>query len=160
MIMTLTRWHKPEQNWGLSASRPVGTLRDEIDNIFDRAFGQLFEGSAQGRFGGWVPTVDLFEDKDNLTVKSEIPGMNKEDIAISLHEGFLTISGERKAEEKTQTGEVFRTERYEGRFSRSLALPTKVNAERINATYKNGILTVVLPKAEEVKPRQIQVDIK
>jgi len=159
--MTLTRWHKPEQNWTVSPFRRMSTLRDEIDNIFDRTFGQLFENTAQTRLlSGWVPAIDLIEDKDTLTVKCEVPGMKKEDIEISLHEGFLTISGERKHEEHKKEGEVYRTERYEGRFSRSLALPSKVEADKINATYKDGVLTVVLPKAEEAKPKQIQVNVK
>jgi HSP20 family protein len=159
--MTLTRWHKPEQNWALSPFRRMSTLRDEIDNIFDRAFGQALENPTQTQLlGGWIPAVDVYEDKDNLTVKCEVPGMKKEDIDISLHEGFLTISGERKHEEKKTEGEFYRTERYEGRFSRSLTLPSKVNAEKINATYKDGVLTVVLPKAEEAKPKQIQVNVK
>lgn len=159
--MRLTLWQKPEQNWQVSPFRRMSTLRDEIDNIFDRAFGQIFESPAQTQLaGGWVPALDLYEDKENLTVKCEVPGMKKEDIDISLHEGFLTISGERKHEEKKQEGEVYRTERYEGRFSRSLALPSKVNADKINATYKDGVLTVVLPKAEEAKPKQIQVNVK
>lgn len=138
----------------------MSTLRDEIDNIFDRTFGQLFESPGQTQLmGGWVPALDLYEDKDNLTLKCELPGMKKEDIDISLHEGFLTISGERKHEKK-QEGEVYRTERYEGRFNRSLALPSKVNFDKINATYKDGVLTVKLPKAEEAKPKQIQVNVK
>jgi HSP20 family protein len=159
--MTLTRWHKPEQNWGLSPFRRMTNLRDEIDNIFDRTFGHLLQ-QEQGTqlLGGWVPAIDLFEDKDTLTVKCEVPGMKKEEIDISLHEGFLTISGERKREEQKKEGELYRTERYEGRFSRSIALPSKVNADKINATYKDGVLTVVLPKAEEAKPKQIQVNVK
>jgi HSP20 family protein len=159
MHMTLTRWHKPELNWGLSPLRRMTSLRDEIDNIFERTFGQVFE-TPQQLVGGWVPALDLYQDKDNLTVKCELPGMKKEDIDISLHEGFLTISGERKQESEKKEGEVYRTERYEGRFSRSLALPSKVNAEKITATYKDGVLTVVLPKAEEAKPKQIQVNVK
>jgi HSP20 family protein len=154
--MTLLRWQKPEQNWTLSPFRRANTLRDEIDNIF----GQLFEGLPTQTVGGWVPAVDLYETKDNLTVKCELPGLKKEDIGISLHEGILTISGERKHEEKRKDSEVYRTERYEGRFSRSLTLPSKVSANAINATYKDGVLTVVLPKAEESKPKQIQVDVK
>ncbi len=159
--MTLTRWHKPEHNWELSPFRGMTTLRDEIDTIFDRAFGQLLQpGHSPQLLAGWVPAVDLYEDKDALTVKCELPGMKKEDIDISLHEGFLTISGERKSEQKKKEGEVYRTERYEGRFSRSLALSSKVNHESINATYKDGVLTVVLPKAEDAKPKQIHVNVK
>lgn len=155
--MTLTRWQKPIQNWTLSPFGRSSTIRDEIDNIFNHAFGPFFESTVQTQLTGWVPAVDLYQDKDNLTVKCELPGMKKEDIAISLHEGVLTISGERKHEEKKQEGEVYRTERYEGRFSRSLSIPSKVNADKINATYKEGVLTVTLPKAEESKPKQIQV---
>jgi len=159
--MTLTRWQKPEQNWTVSPFRQMTTLRDEIDHMFDRAFGNFFESPTQTQLsGGWIPAVDLYEDKDALTVKCELPGMKKEDIDISLHENFLTISGERKHEEQQKTGEVYRTERYEGRFSRSLSLPSKVAADKISATYKDGVLTVVLPKAEEAKPKQIQVNVK
>lgn len=155
--MTLTRWQTPKQTWSFSPFRPVTTLRDELDQIFNTAFGQVF-GPADQTQSPWVPAVDLYQNKDSFTVKCELPGLKKEDINISLHDGSLTISGERKREEKKQEGEVYRTERYEGSFSRSLVLPSKVDAEKINATYKDGVLTVTLPKAEEAKPKQIHVN--
>lgn len=157
--MTLTRWQTPKQTWSFTPFRRAGGLQNEIEQIFDQAFGPLFGSRTQPELtGGWIPAVDLYEGKDSLTVKCELPGLKKDDIGISLQNGFLTISGERKNEVKVQEGEVYRTERYEGRFNRSLALPSKVDAEKINATYKDGVLTITLPKAEEAKPKQVKVN--
>jgi HSP20 family protein len=99
---------------------------------------------------------DLYQSNDNVVAVVELPGMRKEDIDISLHDGTLTISGER--ERKNAGGEkAERTERYVGTFRRSIALPTRVDASKVSATYEDGILKVTLPKAEEAKPKQIQV---
>jgi len=109
---------------------------------------------------GWFPAVDVFEDKDSLQVRAELPGMKKEDIEISLHDGYLTLSGERKQEEKHQDAEVYRSERWVGRFHRTISLPCSVVADKIKATYNEGVLTVNLPKAEEAKPKQIPISVK
>lgn len=85
--------------------------------------------------------------------------MRKEDIDISLHDGTLTIAGERKHEEEKKEGELFRSERFFGRFQRSVALPSPVDPGKVKAVYKDGILTVTLPKTEESKPRQIEVSV-
>ena len=158
--MTLTRWHKPD-NWNLSPFRRMSTLRDEIDQLFDRLVTSPLEATRGTQFlSGWLPPVDLVEDKDNFVVKAELPGLKKDEIEISLHDGFLTLSGERKAEKKEDTSEVYRTERYMGRFQRTISLPTRVVAEKIKATYTNGVLSVTLPKAEDAKPKQIPVEVK
>jgi HSP20 family protein len=132
-------------------------LRDELDRFFETPFNGIEE--RQHFLTGWGPALDVYEDKDNVTVKVEIPGMKKEEIEISLHEGTLTLSGERKNEAKGNYGDAqaIRTERFAGRFSRSITLPADVNAEAVKATYKDGLLTVVLPKAEESKPKQIEI---
>ena len=109
--------------------------------------------------GGWVPALDVYEDKDNLTVKAELPGMKREEIEVSLHDGALTISGERKSETKDGNAEVYRSERFVGRFQRTVTLPSPVASDKVKASYKDGILTVTLPKAEEAKPRKIQVNV-
>jgi HSP20 family protein len=164
IIMTLTRWHRPEVR-ELSPFRRMSTLRDEVDQLFDRVFDRFLESPldiARGPqfLAGWLPAVDLYEDKDSLIVRAELPGMKKEDIDIALHNGFLTLSGERKEQKKYEEGETFRSERFLGRFQRTIGLPSKVDAEKIKATYKDGVLTVVLPKSEEAKPKQIPVDVK
>jgi len=110
-------------------------------------------------FSGWTPSLDLYEDKDRLVVKVEVPGMKREDIDVSLHEGCLSISGERKGEEKYKEADVYRAERFFGRFQRTVALPAPVAADKVTAQYQDGILTVTLPKTEEAKPRRIDVNV-
>jgi len=103
--------------------------------------------------------VDLFEDKDNFVLRAELPGMKKEDIDLSLHDGSLSISGERQSEDKYQDAEVYRAERFFGRFQRTISVPAPVSADKIKAQYKDGILTVTLPKTEEAKPKHIEVKV-
>ena len=155
--MTLTRWHRPELSW--TPFRQLSSLRDEIDRLFEAPLSSLTELS-QPFSGGWIPAIDLYEDRDNYVVKMELPGMKKEEIDISLHNGVLSISGERKDEEKHEDAETYRSERFFGRFQRSVTLPAVVEGDKVNASYKDGILTVTLPKAEEAKPKQITINAK
>jgi len=131
-------------------------LRDELNSLFELPLSTGFDQSGQ-LFSGWSPPLDLYQSNDNLIAVVEVPGMRKEDIEISLHEGTLTIAGERR--HQSGNGEqAERTERYVGKFRRSIALPARVNAEKVSATYRDGVLTVTLPKAEEAKPKQIKVN--
>jgi len=132
-------------------------LRDEIDRLFEAPLAELTRTSQL--LSGWTPALDMFEDKDNVYVRMELPGMRKEDIDLSLHNGSLSISGERKTDDKYQNAEVYRAERFVGRFQRTVTLPTPVKGEKVKAQYKDGILTVTLPKAEEAKPKQIDVNV-
>lgn len=153
--MSLIRYQFPQlQNSWPSFDR-LSSLRDELDRLFD--FAQPTRDS--GLFSGWTPALDVFDDKDHLTVAVELPGLKKEDIDLSLHDGVLTVSGERKTEREQKEGESFRSERTFGRFQRSVTLPTAVDASKVSAAYKDGILTVTLPKAEEAKPKQIEVAV-
>ena len=131
-------------------------MRDEIDRLFEFPFGEL---AGQRFFNEWAPAVDLYEDKDSFIVKAELPGMEKKNIDVSLHDGALTISGERRHEERKE-GATHRTERFYGKFQRTVTLPTKVEGDKVKANYKDGILTISLPKAEEAKPKQIEVQVK
>ena len=156
--MRLIRWQRPETTV-FDPFRQLSSLRDEIDRLFESPLSTLTEVT-QPFLSGWLPAVDVFQDKDNITVKAELPGMKKEEIEISLHDGALTLSGERKVEQNHENAESCRSERFLGRFHRTLPLPASVDAEKVKATYKDGILTVVLPKAEEAKPKQIEVNVK
>jgi HSP20 family protein len=152
--MKLIRYHAPNSVPWPALDR-WSNLRDELNSFFDMPFSSNFGRTGQ-LFTGWSPALDLYESGDHLVAVVELPGMRKEDIDISLHDGTLTISGERKRESNNdETAQ--RTERYVGTFRRSIALPTRVDAGKVGATYKNGILKVTLPKAEEAKPKQIQV---
>ena len=115
---------------------------------------QLFDVQAQHV---WAPVLDVQEDKDNFRVRVELPGLKREDITVSIEDGTLVISGERKTETADEGTEVHRQERYYGKFSRALTLPSAVAADQVKAAYKDGILTVTLPKAEEAKPKNITV---
>ena len=152
--MKLIRYQAPESApW--SALDRWSNLRDELNSFFDMPFWSGFDRTGQ-LFTGWSPALDLYETGDHFVAVVELPGMRKEDIDISLHDRTLTISGERKRD--INNGETAqRTERYVGTFRRSISLPTRVDASKVSATYQDGILKVTLPKAEEAKPKQIQV---
>jgi HSP20 family protein len=140
------------------------TLRDELDNLFQQALTRPLEtpfGLDPSRLPeDCLPALDLYEDKDGLVVTVELPGMKKEEIAISLEDGLLTVSGERKQNPKHDAAAVCRCERVSGRFERRVSLPCKVDAGKIKAAYTDGVLTVTLPKSEEAKPKQIPIDTK
>ena len=154
--MNIVKWQRPLLTTWPDFGR-LSDLRDEIDRLFESPLTELTRTS--NLMSGWTPALDVFEDKDNYTVKAELPGMKKEDIEISLHDGTLSISGERKGETKHEEAEVYRAERFFGRFQRTVSLPTTVAADKAKATYKDGLLTITLPKTEEAKPKQIQVSV-
>ena len=152
--MSLIRYQPLEPMSWQSVDR-WSNLRDDLNSLFELPLWSSFARQGQ-LFGGWSPALDLYQDKDNIVAVVELTGMRKEDIEISLHDGALTISGERKSQTSNDE-KAERTERYIGRFRRSIALPNRVDANKISATYRDGILTVTLPKAEEAKPKQIEV---
>ena len=131
-------------------------LRDELNSFFDMPLWSDF-GRTDQLFTGWSPALDLYESGDQFVAVVELPGMRKEVIDISLHDGTLTISGERKREKSSNGETAQRTERYVGTFRSSIALPSRVDPSKVSATYQDGILKVTLPKTEEAKPKQIQV---
>ena len=151
--MKLIRFQRP--NTCLSLLEQSDTLREEINRLFDTPFRGVFQDS--DLFNGWSPTLDVHEDKDHVTVKVELPGVKKEDIDLSLHDGTLTISGERKSERNENDEGFSCQERFFGRFQRTVTLPKPVNPNTVNARYTDGILTVTLAKTEESKPKQIEV---
>jgi len=137
------------------------TLRNRLDRLFyrfDRRFGENFDEPIYS--GNWMPTTDIFETKDNLIIKAELPGMEMKDINVEIENNVLTIQGERKFEEKTEEKGFQRFERAYGKFVRTFTLPPGVNPDKIVATYNNGILELDLPKKEEAKPKNVHVDVK
>lgn len=121
-------------------------LQDELDRLF-------------GTQTVWAPALDVQESKDNYIFRAELPGLKREDIDVSLQDDTLVISGERKVEKVEEGVEVHRQERYYGKFQRTLTLPEPVAADKVKADYKDGVLTVTLPKTEAAKPKKIDVSV-
>ena len=127
---------------------------DRLNRMFSDFYGEAFSRSA------WVPAVDIYEtDAHEVVLKAELPVMKREDISVTFENGVLTLKGERKFEQETSKESYHRVERRHGAFSRSFTLPNSVDATRISAAYKDGVLTIRLPQREEAKPKQIDVNI-
>jgi HSP20 family protein len=137
---------------------PARELADmEIDRL-NRMFTEFY-GDAFSR--GWVPAVDIYETDDHeVVLKAELPEMKREDIHITFENGVLTLRGERKVEQEVKRDNFQRLERRYGTFSRSFTLPNTIDPSRINASYKDGVLTVRLPQREEARPKQIAVNVE
>lgn len=137
--------------------RPLGLsrLQTDMNDLFSQFFADWEQSGTS--LGAYVPAMDLLEQDDQLIVKAELPGMTAEDIDISVQGNVLTLRGEKK-EERNEEGKRFHyVERRSGMFHRTLSLPTEVDAENINASYRDGVLTIKLPKSEAAKPRRIAV---
>lgn len=146
--MELVRWEPFE---GLNR------LHGRINDLFDGSFARALPSAAAA--AAWLPPVDILESKDGYLIRAELPGMKKEDFHLEVNDGSLTLSGERKAEKITDGAAYHRNERVHGKFSRSFYLPQTVKQDGINATYRDGILEIHVPKAEEAKPRQISINV-
>ncbi|MDT5157329.1 MAG: hypothetical protein QOH51_1686 [Acidobacteriota bacterium] len=136
--------------------RDLKTLQDEVNRLFSTNFSRSYgeEGFARG---AWTPNVDIFENKDEIVLEAELPGMNREDFELTIENNVLTLRGERRFEKKDEADNYHRVERAYGAFSRSFTLPQTVSPENANAEYKNGVLRVALHKREEVKARRIEI---
>jgi HSP20 family protein len=143
--------------------RPFREL-EEMERRLDEVFGRPFRPTLWRRLPvevrGWAPAIDVFEKEDKFVVKAELPGIKKEDIDVSVVGDMLTIKGERKAETEVKEEDYYCCERSYGSFFRSMALPSTVDAKKIEASYENGILKVTLPKAPEIKPKKVPVSLK
>jgi len=137
--------------------RGVTTLQDQINRLFNEAFDRT---SDEANLTTWAPAVDIYETEHELVVKADIPEIKPEELDIRVENNILTIRGERKFEKKVSENNYLRVERSYGSFSRSFSLANTVNAEAIKADYKNGVLTLSIPKREEAKPKQIKVSVE
>ena len=140
----------------LSAFRGTSTLQDQINRLFHDSF----ERSGQeSNLTAWAPAVDIYENEHELIVKADLPDIEPKDLDIRVENNVLSIRGERKFEKKVNEDNYLRVERAYGSFSRSFSLANTVNPDGIKADYQNGVLTLVIPKREEAKPKQIKVNV-
>src|SRR5882724_2571594 len=147
--MELVRWDQVEG---------VNRIQSRINELFEDTFGRT-RAQQSAAAGVWYPPVDILESKDSYLIRAELPGMRNEDLKTEVHDGSLTLSGERKFEEPANGVEYHRVERVAGKFSRSFYLPQTVKSDGIKATYLDGILEIHVPKAEAAKPKQIAINV-
>ena len=154
MAKGLTIW-KPFTE--LAPFREFERMRRDMDRLWDSFFERGVRRTDEE--GEWLPSLDVAETKNDVVVKAEIPGMDPKDIDISLTDGLLTIKGEKKQEREEKEKDYHLVERSYGTFTRSIRLPKEVQRDKINASYKNGVLTVTLPKSEEAKRQEIKIKV-
>lgn len=144
--MAITRWQP---------FRELSFFQERMNRLFDDFLGD--RGELDASAAGWAPAVDIYEDKDKLILKADLPGINEKDISLDVDGNRLTLKGERRMEKETKEENYHRVERAYGQFVRSFTLPNTVDVDNIKATFNNGVLEVALPKKEEVKPKQISI---
>lgn len=138
--------------------RDLLTTQDRFNRLLNATFPQLFgEEGISAR--GWAPAVDIYETDDNLVLKAELPGVDPKDVEVRVEDNTLYLKGERKHEREVKEENYHRVERSYGSFSRTFRLPSSINAGRVKAEYKEGLLTLTMPKREEAKPKTIKIDV-
>lgn len=140
-----------------SPSTELRRMQREIDRLFDDFVPTRPSGNGDAETAVWTPRTDVAETEDSYVLHVDAPGLKREDFNINWQEGTLTVSGERKWEERSERENVVRVERAFGHFFRSFQLPKSVNGDMISAAYQDGVLTINIPKAEESKPRRIEI---
>jgi HSP20 family protein len=147
--MAIVRW---------SPFRELVSLQDEMNKIFDEFFTRRTGERANP--GLWAPALDISETDSEIVVKADLPGVKKDDVSISITNNILVIRGEKKREVEENKENFHRVERLYGSFHRSIELPAVVQTDKVNASFENGVLTIILPKSEEVKPQEIEIKVK
>ena len=154
--MVMERW-SPFGLSGVDRWEPfrVSDIQTEINRLFDNLFGR--SAPTVGR--KWTPPVDMYATKDDLVLTLELPGVTERDVSVSITDDLLTVKGERRFENQVKEQDLLHVERSYGKFERLVQLPMPVQADRVKATYGDGILEIKLPKAEELKPKEIKIDV-
>jgi len=156
--MSLVRWN-PARDLSAFPS-DVLSMRKEFNRLFDSFFQGDLADTTSAFTSAWIPAVDIAERENEFVVRMELPGVKKEDVKITMQEGILTVRGEKKQEKESKGSDFHRVERAYGSFQRSFTLPTAVKSGDIDASFSDGVLNISLPKAEEAKPKQIDVRVK
>lgn len=144
---SLTRW---------DPFRDFSKAQEQVNRFLEDAF---LRRASDSSLTTWAPEVDIHETEDELVLEADLPGIEEKDLDIRVENNMLTVRGERKFEKKVNEENYLRVERAYGSFSRSFSLPHTINAEAIKAEYRNGVLTIHVPKREEAKPRQVKVNV-
>ncbi|HTS20116.1 MAG TPA: Hsp20/alpha crystallin family protein [Verrucomicrobiae bacterium] len=151
--MAMVRWTPRSDLWDPFAS--LSDIQDEMNRLFDTS---LRRSGSRALDGAFFAPCDIFEEKDKLVIRMDLPGLRKDDVHVTLQQGLLTIKGERKAD-APKDANYYAQERVSGTFTRTIQLPVSVEAGKIDASFRDGVLQVTLPKSEDAKPKQIEVKV-
>lgn len=135
-------------------------IRDNFNRLFDAPLLRAFDSNLPAREGMFAPEVDITGNDDEIVIHADLPGVEAKDVHIDVSNNILTISGERREETEKKEKNSYRTERFFGSFQRSFSLPEGMDSDKVKASYKNGVLTVTIPKSEKVKPKQISIEVE
>ena len=138
--------------------RDLFVTQDRFNRLFNETFSRAF-GDEETPVRNWAPAVDIFENDSNIVLKAELPGIDPKDVEVRVEDNTLYLKGERKFEKETKEENYHRIERAYGSFARSFSLPNSIDAEKVAADYKDGLLTLTLPKREEAKPKTIKISV-
>jgi HSP20 family protein len=155
--MAMERWSPFGSIEPWDPFRGLGDIQSEMNRLFDNAVGRPTAMAVAERM--WLPTVDVRETKDDIVLCFDIPGVNEKDVHLSITGDLLAVKGERRFQREGSADSYHRVERVFGKFERSVQLPIAIQTDKVRATYRDGVLEVTLPKAEEVKPREIKIDL-
>lgn len=139
--------------------RDFSDIQSEMNRLFDSFFGRPSQVACGGMERVWAPSVDMYETKDEVVVTADLPGLNEKEIHLSITGDMLTLRGERQWNQQVKQENYYRGERWFGKFERALPLPVPVQADKVKASYRDGVLTVSLPKTEEIRPKEIKIDV-
>jgi HSP20 family protein len=156
--MAMERWRPFGSTERWEPFRNVSDIQGEVNRLFDTFLGRPAAGTmVNGR--PWLPAIDMHETKDDLVLTVDVPGVRDKDVTVSITGDLLSIKGERRAPDDAKDYQYLHVERVYGQFERLVQLPMAVQADKVTATYRDGVLQIVLPKAEELKPRAVKIDI-
>jgi len=138
--------------------RDLFTTQDRFNRLFNQTFSQAF-GEDEGKLGAWAPAVDIYETDHNLVLNAELPGVDPKDVEVRVENNTLYLKGQRKFENEVKEENYHRIERSYGSFTRTFALPGSIDADKVAAEFKGGVLTLTMPKREEAKPKTIKIQV-
>ncbi|HET8575600.1 MAG TPA: Hsp20/alpha crystallin family protein [Methylomirabilota bacterium] len=141
----------------LDPFRDLSDIQSEMNRLFDAFVSRPTLPAGVDRV--WAPAVDMYETRDELVVEAELPGLSEKDIHLSITRDMLTLRGERQWSQEAKQEGLYRGERWFGKFERTVPLPVPVQADKVKAQYRDGVLTVKLPKTEEIKPKEIRIEV-
>ena len=157
--MAIDRWRPfvAIERW--DPFRNMSDIQGEVNRLFDGFLGRPAVSGAGSAVRTWAPVLDMHETENEVVLNFELPGVSEKDVALSITGDLLTLKGERTVNREFKDDNAYHAERVYGKFERSVQLPMPVQSEKVKATYRDGVLEVKLPKAEEVKPKAIKIDI-